>query len=244
MTKTVQIGDLAVELERKSIRTLRVTVYPPHGRVRVAAPLRLPEANIHEFVLARREWIQKHQARFAAQPAPAALSYCSGETHYYQGQPHTLRVHPSPVGRPRVALQEAGYLDLYAPADAPAETRAATLTAWYRARLKEQLPALLARWEPVVGARPTAWGIKQMRTRWGTCNTRARRIWLSLELIKKPVACLEYVLVHELTHLHERLHNARFWGLMDQFMPDWRLHKAELNQAAPGVQQPTGPDAD
>ncbi|RAK69694.1 M48 family metallopeptidase [Hymenobacter edaphi] len=243
MSKTVQIAGLEVELVRKAIRTLRVTVYPPHGRVRVAAPLRLPEANIHAFIEARRAWIEKHRARFATQAPPAELTYSTGETHYYQGRPHQLRVHAT-EGRPRVELPETGLLELYAPAASTPAERQQVLARWYRARLKEQLPALLARWEPVVGARAAAWGVKQMRTRWGTCNTRARRIWLSLELIKKPPKCLDYVLVHELTHLHERLHNARFWGLMDQFMPDWRQHKARLNQAVPGQPQPTGDDAD
>lgn len=241
-TRTLQIGDLAVEVVRKSIRTLRVTVYPPHGRVRVAAPLRLPEATIHEFIESRRVWIQKHQERFAALPAPAERTFSTGETHYYRGQPLQLRVLPA-TGRCRVGQTEPGYLDLHAPeASTPAE-REQALTSWYRARLKEQIPPLLARWEPVVGARAEAWGVKQMRTRWGTCNTRARRIWLSLELVKQPVECLEYVLVHELTHLHERLHNARFWGLMDHFMPDWRQHKATLNRRVPGASGPEPDDA-
>ncbi|WP_460677681.1 M48 family metallopeptidase [Hymenobacter coalescens] len=242
MSKTVLIDGLAVEVVRKSIRTLRVTVYPPHGRVRIAAPLRLPEASIHAFILARRAWIEKHQARFAAQALPLEYAYLSGETHYYQGRPYQLRVHAQPEGRMRVQLGEEPYLDLYAPATSTPEVRALALQAWYRARLKEQVPALLARWQPVVGAEAAAWGVKQMKTRWGTCNIRARRIWLNLELIKKPVECLEYVVVHELVHLHERLHNARFWGLMDQFMPDWRQHKATLNRHAPGVVQPAGAD--
>ena len=239
-TKTIQIGDLAVEVVRKSIRTLRVTVYPPHGRVRVAAPLRLPEATIHEFILSRRVWIQKHQERFAALPVPTERTFSTGETHYYRGQPLHLRVLPT-TGRARVALAEPGYLDLHAPTTSTPAEREQVLLSWYRARLKEQIPPLLARWEPVVGARAAAWGVKQMRTRWGTCNTRARRIWLSLELIKQPGECLEYVLVHELTHLHERLHNARFWGLMDQFMPEWRQHKATLNGRAG---HPAGPEPD
>lgn len=210
MIKTLHIGELAVEVERKAIRTMRVTVYPPAGRVRVAVPLRLPEKTIQEFVLSRQAWIQKHQARFAALPPPPALTYSTGEIHYYQGQPYQLRVLPA-AGRPRVVLTPAQQtLDLYAPPEATAEQRQLALSAWYRAQLKAQIPGLLARWEPVVGARAAAWGVKQMRTRWGTCNTRARRIWLSLELAKKPPGCLDYVVVHELVHLHERLHNARF----------------------------------
>ncbi|OON70104.1 M48 family metallopeptidase [Hymenobacter sp. CRA2] len=228
------IDDVPVELVRKNIRTLRLTVSAPEGHVRVSAPLRLPAAAIFDFVRARRAWIEKHQTRIQARPRPQAVAFVSGETHYYQGRPYELRVHLT-AGKPRVALHEAaGCLDLYVPEESTAEARGLVLQAWYRVRLKEQLPALLARWEPVVGAQAAAWGVKQMRTRWGTCNTRARRIWLSLELIKKPVVCLEYVLVHELVHLHERLHNARFWGLMDQFMPDWRQHRTALNATVTG----------
>jgi predicted metal-dependent hydrolase len=226
----VLIDNVALELVRKNIRTIRLTVYAPDGRVRVAAPLRMPQATIDAFVSARRAWILKHQQAMAAREQPQALSYTDGEMHYYQGQAHELRVLPTSA-RPRVVLHpEAQLLELHVAPGSTAEQRAQVLTAWYRQQLKQQVPALLARWEPVVGRQAAAWGIKQMRTRWGTCSIRARRIWLNLELIKRPLPCLEYVVVHELTHLHERLHNARFWGLMDQFMPDWRQHKAELNR--------------
>ncbi|PJJ60445.1 M48 family metallopeptidase [Hymenobacter chitinivorans] len=221
------IDDLRIDVVRKNIRSLRLTVYAPDGRVRVAAPLRTADAAIHAFVTTRRAWIRKHQEQFAAREQPVALEYVAGETHFYQGRPHELRVHEA-AGTPRVQLLEEGFLDLFAPAGSLPEQREKALNAWYRARLKEQLPALAARWEPVVGQRAHEWGIKLMRTRWGTCSIRARRIWLNLELIKQPVHCLEYVVVHELVHLHERLHNARFWGLMDQFMPDWRAAKQAL----------------
>lgn len=222
------IDDLHIEVVRKNIRSLRLTVYAPDGRIRVAAPLRTPDATIHEFISLRRAWIRKHQAQFAAREQPVALAYEAGETHFYQGRPYELRIQPA-AGPARVELQaEEGFLDLYTPANSTAEQRAKVLSSWYRARLREQLPALAARWEPVVGARAEAWAIKQMRTRWGTCNIRARRIWLNLELIRQPPHCLDYVVVHELVHLHERLHNQRFWALMDEFMPDWRTAKQAL----------------
>jgi len=227
----LQIDDLHVEVVRKNIRTLRLTVHMPDGRVRVSVPLRTPDATVQELVTARRAWIQKHQANFAAREQPRQLAYVSGETHYYQGQPYEMRVHAT-AGPARVALRDAQYLDLYVRDDCPPEQRAKVLAAWYRQRLREQLPALLEKWQPVVGAQASAWAIKQMKTRWGTCNIQARRIWLNLELIKRPLPCLEYVIAHELTHLHERYHNARFWGLMDQFMPDWRQYKAELNRVS------------
>jgi hypothetical protein len=228
----LQIEDIQIELIHKNIRSLRLTVYAPDGRVRVAAPLHTPAAAIEEFVLARRAWIRKHQAKFAAREQPAALAYQSGETHYYQGQAYKLQVHEA--ARPRVAIREQQYLDLFVPAESTQAQREQLLTAWYRLRLKEQLPALLAHWEPIVGVQANAWAIKQMKTRWGTCNIQAKRIWLNLELIKRPLPCLEYVVVHELAHLHERYHNARFWGFMDQFMPEWRHYKAELNRVQLG----------
>lgn len=234
------LADLQIELIRKNVKRLRLTVYASDGRVRVTAPLRMPEAIIEEFVAARQAWIRKHQTRFAAQEQPVALAYESGETHLYQGQPYELRVHEI-AGRARVELQQE-YLALYVPTGTTPPQRAKVLTDWYRAQLKKQLPALVAKWELVVGAQAQAWAIKQMKTRWGTCNIRAKRIWLNLELMKRPLPCLEYVVVHELVHLHERLHNARFWGLMDQFMPDWRQHKDALNQVVLG--QAAAPDAD
>ncbi|QDA62381.1 M48 family metallopeptidase [Hymenobacter jejuensis] len=238
----VQLAEVEVDLIRKPVRRLRLTVYAPDGRVRVTAPLRMPVALIAEFVTARQTWIRKHQARFAALERPAPLAYASGETHFYQGRGYQLQVHEG-AGRPRVALREAeGFLDLYVATGSTPTQRAQVLTAWYRAQLKAQLPALVAQWEPVVGVQAQAWAVKQMKTRWGTCNIQAKRIWLNLELIKRPLACLEYVVVHELVHLHERLHNARFWGLMDQFMPTWRQHKTELNRVLLG--SAAGADAD
>ncbi|MCB2377028.1 M48 family metallopeptidase [Hymenobacter sp. BT635] len=221
------IDDLRIEVVRKNIRSLRLTVYAPDGRVRVAAPLRTADAAIHAFITTRRAWIRKHQEQFAAREQPVALQFVTGETHLYQGQGYPLRVLSGPATG-RVQLTQDGYLDLFIAENSTREQREKALSTWYRARLKEQLPVLAARWEPVVGARANVYAIKQMRTRWGTCSIRARRIWLNLELIKQPPHCLEYVVVHELVHLHERLHNARFWGLMDQFMPDWRPAKQAL----------------
>ncbi|MBT9394497.1 M48 family metallopeptidase [Hymenobacter sp. NST-14] len=238
----VQIAGLPIELVRKRMRSLRLTVYAG-GRIRVSVPLQTPGAAIEAFVEARRAWIEKHQQRFATrEPVPAPLRYETGETVPYLGEAYELQVCPTP-GRAHVDFRpEARQLHLHVPAGSTAAQREAVLGAWYRQQLKRLLPGLLTKWEPVVGRAAAAWGVKQMRTRWGTCNIGARRIWLNLELIKRPLPCLEYVLVHELTHLHERLHNARFWGLMDQFLPDWRTSRTELNriQLTPNA----SPDAD
>ncbi|TGE08198.1 M48 family metallopeptidase [Hymenobacter fodinae] len=237
----LHIDNLRVEIVRKNIRTLRLTVYAHGGRVRVAAPLRTPDAAIREMVLARRAWIEKHQTRFEAREKPIALEYTSGETHFYQGRGYTLRVLLT-SGRPWIELLEAEQtLTLWVREGSTQEQRTKVLNAWYREKLKEQLPAMVRQWSGVVGVPEPAWAIKQMKTRWGTCNISAQRIWLNLELMKRPTHCLEYVVVHELVHLHERYHNARFWGLMDRFLPGWQLARQQLNAVSLG--SPTGPDA-
>ena len=173
-------------------------------------------------------------------PAPL-LAYETGETHYYQGQALHLRVHIQ-AGRAQVLLAvEERTLHLFVAPDTTPAQRAHVVAQWRRAQLQAQIPALLAKWEPVVGAQAAAWGIKQMRTRWGTCSIRARRIWLSLELSQWPLACLEYVVVHELTHLHERLHNARFWHLVGQALPGWHVAHQALKQGHTGAFSETAP---
>ncbi|MFD1872737.1 M48 family metallopeptidase [Hymenobacter bucti] len=219
------IDDIVAEVVRKPVRQLRLSIRPPQGSLRITAPLRTTEATIREVVLRKQSWIRKHQAAFQQRTPAPLLHYQTGETHYYQGQALRLCVHEQ-AGRPQVRLLPAE-LHLHVPLGATAAQRALVLARWRRAQLQAQVPALLAKWEPVVGAQAAAWGIKQMKTRWGTCSIRARRIWLSLELSQWPVSCLEYVVVHELTHLHERLHNARFWHLLGQAMPDWQApHQA------------------
>jgi predicted metal-dependent hydrolase len=232
----LQIDDLRVEIVRKSVRHSRLSVRPPAGEVRLAVPLRTTEATIRELVLQKLPWIRKHQAVFQARPPEPVLRYEPGETHYYQGQALRLCVHERP-GPARVQLH-AGELHLQLPGPATAAQRAQVLARWHRTQLQALVPQLLAKWEPVVGAQAAAWGIKQMKTRWGTCSIRARRIWLNLELTKWPLACLEYVVVHELVHLHERLHNARFWHLLGQAMPEWRTPHHALRQGQPGAGPP------
>lgn len=240
------IDDLPVEVVRKPVRQLRLSVRPPQGALRVTAPLRTSEATIREVVRQKQAWIRRHQAAFRQRPPAPVLRYEPGETHYFQGQALRLCVHER-AGRAQVQLQATEVeLHLQVPPGTTPAQRAQVLARWHRAQLRAQIPALLAKWEPVVGAQAGAWGIKHMKTRWGTCSIRARRIWLSLELSHWPLACLEYVLVHELTHLHERLHSARFWQLLGQAMPEWRTPHQALKRgqlAAEYGPGPSGPEA-
>ncbi|RZK98093.1 MAG: M48 family peptidase, partial [Hymenobacter sp.] len=228
---TLLIEDLVVEVVRKPVRHLRLTICPPQGQLRVTVPLGTREVTIREVVRSKQAWIQRHQTAMQQRPPVLELHYESGETHYYQGQAWRLCVHEQ-AGRAHVRLApDEGTLYLVVPVGTSPAQRALVLARWRRTQLHALMPALLAKWEPVVGAQAAAWGIKQMKTRWGTCSIRARRLWLSLELSQWPLSCLEYVLVHELTHLHERLHTPRFWQLVGQAMPDWQTPHQALRQA-------------
>ena len=157
----------------------------------------------------------------------------NGESHYYLGRRYRLRVHEQD-GPARVVVRGIACLDLFVRPGTCAEQREAILLRWHRAQLKALIPPLLEKWQPIVGVQVADWGIKKMKTKWGTCNRKAGRIWLNLELAKKPIQCLEYILVHELIHLLERQHNDRFRAMMDQFLPSWRLYRDELNRAPLG----------
>lgn len=228
-SRFIDIDGIQVEVVRKRVRHLRLSVSPPTGRVRVSVPLHVYDAEVRSLVLARLDWIRKHQARFTALPPASAYKMVSGEGHYYLGQCYPLRVIEAQA-RPRVVLNGNATLELYARPGSDTVRRAAILDGWYRQQLKGLLPEIITRWQAVMGVEAADWRIKKMKTRWGSCNRNAHRIWLNLELAKKPPRCLEYVVVHELTHLLERRHNARFKALMDRFLPHWRVHKAELNR--------------
>lgn len=224
------VADLDVEVVRKEIKHLHLGVYPPRGRVRVAAPLRYDDEAVRLAVVSRLGWIRRQRARFAGQERQSEREMVAGESHYVRGRRYRLAVieHDGP---PRVSLLNDRVLELRVRPGADREKREALLAEWYRRRLRARVPALIAKWEPVVGVQVADWRIRRMRTRWGSCNAAAGRIWLNLELAKKPASCLEYIVVHEMVHLLERRHNDRFRACLDRVMPGWRIHRDALNQA-------------
>ena len=225
----LEVHDLVVDVVRKNIKNLHLGVYPPAGRVRVAAPLRVNDEAVRLFVISRLPWIARQQAKFEGQERQSAREYVSGESHYYQGHRYLLNVIARSAA-PAVSIRNHTIIDLCVRPGSERAERERVLIAWYRQRLKEEIAPLIAQWEATLGVEVAGWGVKQMKTRWGTCNTEARRIWLNLELIKKPVHCLEYIVVHELLHLLERHHNERFTAALTQCMPLWRHYREELNR--------------
>ncbi len=220
---------MRVEVVRKDIKNLHVGVYPPVGRVRVAAPHRLGDEAVRLAVISRLGWIRRQQKGFAEQVRQSERDMVTGESHYYQGRPYRLDVieHEGPAS---VHIVNKRTMVLRIRPGTNRDARETVLLRWYRHRLRELIDPLLSKWEPRVGVNVAEVRIKKMKTCWGTCTADAGRIWLNLELIKKPVSCLEYILVHEMVHLIERHHNDRFQALLGQLMPQWRLRREELNR--------------
>jgi len=223
------VAGITVEVNRKDIKNLHVGVYPPNGRVRVAAPLRLDDDAIRRAVITRLKWIRRHQNQFRNQKRQTDREMVTGESHYFQGRRYRLNV----IERdepPTVTLRNKVTMELGVRPGTDRAKREAILHTWYRTRLREQVRPLLATWEPRIGVDVNEVRIKKMKTRWGTCNADAKRIWLNLELAKKPPASLEYILVHEMIHLLHRHHDSEFRSLLDQLLPSWELRRDELNR--------------
>ena len=228
--RQIEVSGIPVDVVRKDIKNLHLAVYPPHGRVRVAVPLRTSDETVRLAVISRLSWIRKQQNALEQQVRQSQREMITGESHFVQGRRYRLNVIEQNAPAV-VVLRNSKTMELRVRPGTDEEKRRDVLQRWYRQLLREQIPDLLAKWEPIVGVEVAHCGIKRMKTKWGTCNIEARRIWLNLELAKKPPACLTYILVHEMVHLLERHHNDRFRAYMDQFMPQWRTHREELNRA-------------
>ncbi len=226
------VAGIVVQIVRKSVKNLYLRINPSDGQVRVVAPLTTRDEAIHRVVNDQFDWIRRQQEKFTVQPFSLPLRLVSGERHYFLGQCYHLRVHER-ADRHQFVLCGVSELELYVRPGSDVSQREAILSSWYRAQLKTLIPPLLGKWQPALGVQVAVWGIKRMKTRWGSCNPSARRIWLNLELIKKPVSCLEYVVVHELLHFYERYHNRHFKALLDQYLPNWRQEQQRLNERLP-----------
>ncbi|MGA5898089.1 M48 family metallopeptidase [Streptomyces venetus] len=222
------VSGINIEVTYKGIKNLHISVYPPVGQVRVAAPKRLDDDTVRLAIVQRLPWIKQQRKRLRDAARQTEREMVSGESHYVWGRRYLLDV--SREGRPEVSL-EGKTLWVRTPKGSDAEQRYTVLNGWYRKEIKAAVPALLEKWQPVVGQEASRFVVRRMKTKWGTCQQASRSIWINPELAKKHPRCLEYIIVHELTHLIERSHSARFQELMDSFLPDWRARRDELNEA-------------
>lgn len=226
----IDIGGISVEVVRKDIKNFYIGVHPPKGRVRVSVPLRLDDDAVRMAVISRLEWIRRQQAAFEGQDRQSQREFVTGESHYFAGRRYRLEVVEQDCP-PKVWLPNNTKVALRVRPGSDRDTREAVMQHWYREYLRSQLPALLEKWEAKLDVSVNEVRIRKMKTLWGSCNIEAKRIWLNLELAKKPESCLVYILVHEMLHLLERSHNERFRELMDSFLPQWRMYRDELNRA-------------
>lgn len=227
-THQITVSDVEVQVVRKAIKNLHLGVYPPEGRVRVAAPLGLSDDAVRIAVVDKLGWIRKQKAAFAAQPRQSEREMVSGECHYFMGRRYRLDVLET-SGRGDIKLRGPNFMELHAQPGTTVEGRERVLTRWYRERLKALIEPLVETWQEAMGVEVTHWGVRKMKTKWGSCNPEARRITVNLELVKKPPECLEYIVVHELAHLIIPNHDARFLAVMDQHLPNWRTTRKLLN---------------
>ncbi len=241
MESQITLGDVTVEVVWKKVKNINLTVHPPLGRVRISAPRRMSLDTIRAFANSKLDWIRMHQARMREQAretpgetprdrprSPRDSEYVDGELHDVWGKRYLLAVSerdvPSSIG-----LNHDGLLLQVRPRT-NRDQRRAVVESWYREQVRTAVPPLLARWEPRLGVKLERFQVRRMKTRWGSCTPSARTIRLNTELATKPPVLLEYIVVHELVHLLEPSHNARFVALMDRYMPDWRTHRDELNR--------------
>lgn len=225
----ITIGTTTIDVIRKNIKNLHLAVHPPNGRVRIAVPEHTTDDNIRLFAISKIGWIKKNQKKLTLQERIPPREYKTRESHYLWGHRYLFYVIEENAV-PHVVLKNKNRLELHIRPGTPVEKCHQVMQEFYRQELNRILPELIIKWEKNTKLKLIAWKIRSMKLNWGTCNIEKKSITLNLELAKKPVRCLEYIILHEMLHLLERNHNDRFRKYMDIYMPRWQQIKDELNR--------------
>jgi hypothetical protein len=228
MATTLNLGSITVDVVKKDIKNVHLSVYPPIGKVRISAPLRMKLETIRVFAISKLGWIKEQQKEINAQERETPRSYAERESHYVWGKRYLLKVIEKDAPG-EIKLRHNKIVLQVRPAWST-ERKEEFLDAWYRSQVREAVPKLLARWEPVLGVNVDRVFVQRMRTKWGSCSRASAAIRLNTDLAKKPPECLEYIVVHEMAHLVEPTHNNRFIALMDRLMPNWPFYRQLLNR--------------
>ena len=228
MVTQINLGEIAVDVVKKDIKNIHLSVYPPAGKVRISAPLRMDLDTIRVFAITKLGWIKSQQKKLREQERETPREYLDRESHYVWGKRYLLKMAEKEAA-PHIELKHSKMILQIRP-DASDGRKQEVLEAWYREQLKEVVPELIEKWEPLIGVKVGRFFVQKMKTKWGSCSHGAKSIRLNTDLAKKPPECLEYIVVHEMVHLLEPTHNSRFIALMNQFMPKWRFYKDQLNR--------------
>jgi len=225
----LNISGISIDVVYKNIKNLHLAVYPPAGRVRIAAPLGLSSDTVRLFAVSKLGWIKRSQRQYTECERLAPREYKNRESHYFKGQRYLLKI-VEVAAPPRVLIRSSSQIEMQVRPDTPADKRHRIMNEWYRGELKKTASELIEKWCSKLQIELTGWQVRQMKTRWGSCNIERKSILLNLELAKKPLTSLEYIVVHELLHLRERRHNEHFQMLLDRHLPDWKKRRDELNR--------------
>lgn len=227
MVSKIKLGDIAVDVVLKDIKNVHLSVYPPTGRVRISAPKRMNIDTIRVFAISKLDWIKRQQRKLRDQERESPREYLDRESHYLWGKRYLLQVSEEDSS-PSIEIKHHKMILRVRPGTS-CDTKEAIVARWYREQIKAVVPDMVSKWEKIIGVNVDRIYVRKMKTKWGSCNPEKRNIRLNTDLAKKPKQCLEYILVHELTHLRERAHNDRFAALMTRYMPQWREYRAMLN---------------
>jgi predicted metal-dependent hydrolase len=229
MVTQLKLGDIAVDVILKDIKNVHLSVYPPNGSVRISAPSRMSVDTIRVFAISKLGWIKQQQKKLRGQERETPREYLDRESHYVWGKRYLLKIVEEDAV-PEVKLMHSKMLLRVRPGTTD-EMKQAIIARWYREQIKAAVPALIAKWQPKMGVKIERFFVQQMKTKWGSCNSRNLSIRLDTDLAKKPPECLEYIVVHEMAHLLVRHHNNCFSSLMGKCLPHWKLLRQALNNA-------------
>lgn len=234
--KIISVAGIKIRLTKKRIKNLTLRIHPlpilpdqtPQSEVRISAHFRLSLEKIKKFIAANIEWIKAKQIEVANRKIIPPLKFISGEKHFLWGKSFELRVLENT--EKKAVVINGKFLELRLKKSSELKEKIKVIDGFYRQQLNEIIPDFITKYERKMSVKVVEFRLRKMKTRWGTCNIKARRIWISLELAKRPIQCLEFIIAHEMTHLLERKHNKRFFALMDKFMPNWRVWDEELRK--------------
>lgn len=225
---TLVFNDIEIELTFKSIKNIHLSVHPPFGRVTLSAPVHIDREQLRVYLTTKLSWIRKEQKKIRAQEREPLHLFISGESHYLFGKRYLLKITES-TSRPKVILHHSK-IELVVPFNSSQIYRKEKLYQWYRKQLRKVLQEIIDKQKIIMSVHPQKFGIRKVKTKWGSCNDSTRSLWFNIELAKKPIECIEYIVIHELVHLLERHHNKNFVALMNKYLPNWQLRKKRLNE--------------
>lgn len=228
MTDILKFNDVEVELTFKDIKNVHLRVHPPFGRVTLSAPEEMEKEHLRVYITTKLGWIKREQKKMLGQEREPEHLFITNESHYFFGKRYLLKITES-ENRPKVILHHSK-IELVVPEKSTAEYKKKKLYSWYRKELRMLLSKMIEKYSEIIGVSPKTFGIRKVKTKWGSCNDTLESVWFNIELAKKPKECVEYIVVHELLHLKERRHNKNFMLLLNKYLPNWQLRKKILSE--------------